>query len=455
MINKIFKDRYFLIAIQFITLLSFALLIFGAIGITTDDKAFAKVLRNTNLSNLIVWSYWWPFIIVTAILFGRFWCTICPMELITSFAGKLGLKQKPGKVLKSGWIITLFYALILILGIHTFSIHRIPQLMAIYMIVLLIVALVVGFVWEKRTFCTYVCPIGHLLGLYSLLSSKKLRVIDESLCESCKTKDCISKSNHYKQIGRSCTSELYPAKISDNRNCILCGQCHKSCTKNNIAVQKRRFAEDLFQDLKLSWAEITFFVIVSGFVIYEILSEWKVTKNVLMAIPNYINESFGFSGNITGSIKAVILFIILPFTFYLIFALIKKIISNNSLKETFTQIVLAILPITASMHLLKALLKTTSRIPYWNFVFSDPKGVETAQLIIDNSEFLDKSITVSISPVLNIIAVLLSVGGIVLSFLVINKQKNQNLSSKLTSSISMLIYAGFFLVTIFMWRIIA
>lgn len=85
MINKLFKNRFFLASMQFITLTVFVLLIYGAIGVTTKDPVFAKILRNTNLSNLIVWSYWWPLIIVTAIFFGRFWCSICPMELITSF----------------------------------------------------------------------------------------------------------------------------------------------------------------------------------------------------------------------------------------------------------------------------------------------------------------------------------------------------------------------------------
>ena len=134
MINKLFKSRYFLISIQFVALLIFVALIYGAIGVTTNDSDFAKVLRNTNLSNLIVWSYWWPLIIVTAILFGRFWCTICPMELVTSLAGMLGLKRKPGKLLKSGWVSTLFYAIILVVGIHTLAIHRIPNLMVIYIL---------------------------------------------------------------------------------------------------------------------------------------------------------------------------------------------------------------------------------------------------------------------------------------------------------------------------------
>jgi len=453
MINRLFKKSYFLISIQFITLIVFILLILGAIGITTDNKDFAIILRNTNLSNLIVWSYWWPLIIVTAILFGRFWCSICPMELITSFFGKIGLRRKPNKLLKSGWIITLFYVIILVVGIHTFAIHRIPQYMAIYMIILLVIAIISGLIWEKRTFCTYICPVGHLLGLYSLLSFRKLRVIDSNVCKNCKTKDCISKSNHYKFIGRSCTSELYPAKITDNKSCILCGQCVKSCSKNNISIQKRKLAADLFNNIKLSWAEISFFMIVSGFVVYEVLSEWKVTKNILLTIPNKIIHYFNITENLTGPTKAIVLFIIIPAIFYMIFALLNKFVSKETWKKSFTQLVIVILPITASMHLLKALLKTTSRIPYWNFVFSDPKGLETAQMISKNAEYLDKSILSVISPYISTIAILLSVGGIVLSLFIISKQQKSKNTSKIIYIIAVLIYLFVFLIALSAWRI--
>lgn len=452
MINKIFKHHYLLTSIQFLTLFGFVLLIYGSIGITTNDPSFAKVLRNTNLSNLIVWSYWWPFIIITAILFGRFWCTICPMELITSLAGRLGLKRKPGKILKSGWISTLFYATILVVGIHTLAIHRIPNLMAIYMLILFASALIVGLIWEKRTFCTYVCPIGHLLGLYSLISSKELRVVDIEICNNCKTKSCSTSNNHYNFIGRSCTSELYPAKLIDNKECILCGQCHKSCSHDNIEIKSRKFASDLFSKIELTWAEITFFMIVSGFVIYEILSEWKVSKAIIMALPNWVNQSLNISESYTGTVKAIILFAILPAIFYFVFATLIKTSSIKDWKNSFTQLVIAILPITASMHLVKALLKTTSRIPYWNYALSDTKGIETAQSIITNNVVLNKELLSTISPILSIVAIALPIGGFILSVLIIKRQKSNKILPKVIPLFASIIYTSTFLITIIAWR---
>ena len=277
-------------------------------------------------------------------------------------------------------------------------------------------------------------------------------MIDTNVCKDCKTKDCISKTYHYKFTARSCTSELYPAKISDNRSCILCGQCHKSCTKDNIAIQKQRFATDLFTDIKLSWAEIAFFMIVSSFVVYEIFVEWSVSKKIIMAIPGWINHSLNVSGCLTGTINAISLFVILPLIFYMIFVIIKKVIAKESLKRSFTQIVLAILPVTASMHLLKSVLKTTSRIPYWDFAFSDPKGVKTALLLTNNPELLNTDILAIISPYIGIIAILLSIGGIVLSIIIIRKQQFENRTSKIITVIAVFVYAGIFLITLTVWR---
>jgi len=437
--------------VQILTLFVFVALILGSINVSTQDAQFAKILRNTNLSSLLVWSYWWPIIIVTAIFFGRFWCSICPMELITSFFSKIGFKRKPGRFLKSGWLITILYGFILLVGIHTFSIHRVPQYMAIYLLLLFLGAVLVGLYWEKRTFCTYVCPVGHLLGLYSLLSFKKLRVKNQEVCKSCQTKDCIAPANHYKNIGRSCTSELYPKTLQNNKDCILCGHCFKSCTHQNIVIKNRPLGADLFKDISLSWAEISFFVMLSGFVVYEVLSEWKMSKTMLMVLPKAINKQLLIPTEYTGTIKAILLFVVLPALFYFVFAGLKKYTSKRSWKQVFTQLVLSILPITASMHLLKAFLKTTSRLPYWSYALNDYKGVESAYAIMADPASLPRDILELIYPIISVLALFLSVSGMALSFYVISKQKSP-ISSRIISYSFALFYGGLFLVCLYAWR---
>ena len=156
------------------------------------------------------------------------------------------------------------------------------------------------------------------------------------------------------------------------------------------------------------------------YIVYEILSEWSVSKKIIMAIPDYIIDAFHISGSFQGTIKTITLFTLLPLIFYFVLASIKKYFTHETWENLFTQLVLAILPITASMHLLKALLKTTSRIPYWNYAISNPRGVQSADLI--------------------------------LSFYVIRKREHTSRLSKTISILAVLIYSSIFLTTLIIWR---
>ena len=183
------------------------------------------------------------------------------------------------------------------------------------------------------------------------------------------------------------------------------------------------------------------------------MTNYGYTIKIIMAIPDWTNQLLNISGNPAGTIKAIILFVLLPFVFYSFFAIIKKAVVNQSWKTSLTQLVIAILPVTASMHLLKAVFKTTSRIPYWNYAISDPEGVLSAQLLTNNPDLLNKTIISTLSPYISIIALLLSIGGLLLSLLIIHKQKDKNRISRLITISAVLIYTGIFLVTLSAWRI--
>lgn len=452
-LKKLYKSRWFPLSLQILTFVCFVLLIYGALGVTTDDMSFAKILRNTNLSNLIIWSYWWPFIIIFAVVLGRHWCTVCPIELVTSLMAKLGLKRKPGRFLRSGWVITLFYGVILVFGIHTLAIHRLPHRMAIYMLTLFGVAVLSGLIWEKRTFCNHICPVGHILGLYSLLSVIQWRSRNQQTCTECDTKDCVTRKRRYNLTARSCTSDLYPAKIKDNRKCILCSQCLSACPWDNLSLQFRKPLSDLLSDLKLSFAEISFITMVSGFVVYEILSEWDVTKAILLAFPSALSNLLGITGIWTSTMNAIILFVAFPFLLFAIFGGLRKIISGEKIKDSLTAISLAILPVMGGMHVLKSLLKITSRIPYWPHVLSDLEGVETANALVSGSLHLNKASLQAIDPFLTGVALLLPIAGFGLSVWIIMRRQAEALSAKAITLTAVFLYFGLFMATIIAWRL--
>ena len=95
--NRVFgglaASRFYPLGAQILTLAAFGALIAGGLAVPRVPAKTAGVLRNTNLAALVVWSLWWPMVIISASLLGRVWCQICPMELVNSLFSRTGLKS--------------------------------------------------------------------------------------------------------------------------------------------------------------------------------------------------------------------------------------------------------------------------------------------------------------------------------------------------------------------------
>jgi ferredoxin len=450
-LKRLAQSKWFPLLPQVAMLAVLCLLIWGGLGVSTKDSTFAKTLRNTNLANLIVWSYWWPLIIIATIVMGRMWCTVCPMELLTAITSRIGLKLQVPSWFRSGWIITSFYVLIILVGLHTIAIHRQPHRMSLYLLLLLVTSITVSFIFEKRAFCSYVCPVGHLLGLYSLLSPFEWRADDLGMCEACKTKDCISKKNHYRMVGRSCTSNLYPAKIKDNRDCLLCTQCLKACPNKNLRFSLRKPGMDLYRHVALTPAQIAFLFVVAGFVIYEILSEWSSSKAVLTWVPVKLGEILGMHGAIGSFMSASLMFVLYPAVFLLGLYLLSLLLCKTSFRQMSMLLCVLLIPTMAAGHVLKSLLKMASRIPYWQYVFSDPRGISTATKLTN----MNPSIPKALYPVQNYISIFLILFAFVAMVLILRKSmlfRSYNRKGKAVLFCGAIAYWGIFAVTIILWR---
>ena len=58
MINKLLQRGYFPLLFKIISLIAFIALMITGFSVNYRDPALLKQLRNTNIANLLVWSYW-------------------------------------------------------------------------------------------------------------------------------------------------------------------------------------------------------------------------------------------------------------------------------------------------------------------------------------------------------------------------------------------------------------
>jgi len=406
-------SRSYPLAAQIVVLLCFVLVIAGGLAAPRVSAAMTGTLRNTNLAALVAWSLWWPLVIITAVLFGRVWCQVCPMELVNSLVSRVGLKRAAPRFLTSGWGIALFYSLALLGFIRTLWANRYPDRMAYFFLFLLASAVVIGLIFEKRAFCNFLCPVGRLLGLYGCCASLEWRAGDARTCQDCLSKDCVDAGNAYKLTGRGCTSNLYPATIEDNRRCHICMQCRKVCPQGNLRLSLRKPMADFFTPLRFSNAEFFLLFLASGLVAWEMAEEWRPARDVLEFVPNTVSSWLGFSGEAANFVHTMVLFTMLPAVLFLIPGLAGRGANRIPLLESAKAFSVTFLPVMASSHLVKALFRITSRLPYYPLAFHDPVGYTTATLITTGGMAPDTRLASVLFPWVSWVAVFVLAAGLV------------------------------------------
>ena len=95
--------------------------------------------------------------------------------------------------------------------------------------------------FERRSLCRYVCPVGGFIGLYSLVAPLELRVRDPLVCQEHRTKDCYLGN----AAGYGCPWLEQPWTMERNASCGLCGECLRTCTEDNVTVNLRLPGSDL------------------------------------------------------------------------------------------------------------------------------------------------------------------------------------------------------------------
>jgi hypothetical protein len=257
--------------------------------------------------------------------------------------------------------------------------------------------------------------------------------------------------------------DLIPANVNDNANCILCAGCVKTCSKYQSTPDLNKpnpqltyigFAHDLFQLKPLKIAEMVFVMVVSGFVISEIWSEWSPTEAYLNLLPNTISNSLSINYKIsTGIIKGIITFGIIPLILWSVPYIAAKMSGAAiTVKDYLLNYSLAFIPIIAAAHLCKAILKSTSRIPYLKYIHHDWTGVSTAVKIINgeisltpNPEWLNTTISILLTVTM--------VAGVWISAKVVRRINQQQLKhNSLSFNLIPIIYGNIFLIMILIWR---
>ncbi len=190
----------------------------------------------------MIWDIWHPLLAFTIILIGRFWCFACPIGAAGDWTQSVySLKKKYPEKYRNLWIAVIFFLFIFAAERHLFMFTRNPPNTALLLLFFTGLAVVMGAIYEKRSFCRYICPIGLVLGVFSMLSAIELRCKSKKTCQEHDIKECVVGT----EAGKACPAGEFPQTMERNNYCLMCMECVKSCSRENIRVSPRLPGADL------------------------------------------------------------------------------------------------------------------------------------------------------------------------------------------------------------------
>ncbi|MCQ9206881.1 MAG: 4Fe-4S binding protein, partial [Omnitrophica bacterium] len=192
LIRKLFESRWFpLLLILFNLFVFVIILIAGFIG--------GYSAGNYNFGIMMVWILWWVLLMLFLVpVFSRAWCLMCPFPVFSDWfqrrrllevrKGKqLGLNLKWPKALRNMWVMNIGF-LITTYFSGFFTVRPFATFALLGGIILL--AFVIGLIFEKRSFCLYMCPVSGFQGLYSQFAASEIRSKDPEVCRKHLLKTC-------------------------------------------------------------------------------------------------------------------------------------------------------------------------------------------------------------------------------------------------------------------------
>jgi hypothetical protein len=310
-----------------------------------------------NVATILMWTVWWAAIIFSFVFIGRVWCMMCPFGTVQDWIGKIISKHREfPRSLRNIYLSSLLFFGLTWWDGYSGIVNR-PALTAFLLLGFFVAAVGMAAIYKGRSFCRYVCPIGGLIGIYSMFSPVELRSGCADTCRGHQVKECVKGNDN----GRPCPMFVTPMTLDRNNYCNFCGECIKSCSKNNVVIRFRTFAKDLWSTSKGYLDEALLAIVLVGITIVvtgEMVAPWHGWMDSIGKLLPL--QALGATSHAAAE-KVVYLFVftigslvVAPLLLLLASVAAGKITGPSSplsIKKTFIQFAYMFIPIGLAMHL--------------------------------------------------------------------------------------------------------
>jgi polyferredoxin len=209
-------------------------------------------LAPRNLATALTWVHFRGLLVLALLGAGNLFCMACPFMLVRDLGRRC---FRPAlrwpRRLRSKWLAVSLFVLVLF-AYEAFDLWSSPWWTAWLIVGYFLAAFTVDALFEKASFCKWVCPLGQFNFVASTLSPLEVQVEDPEVCTRCTTKDCIAGRRDPVRrdvvVQRGCELELFQPRKVGNMDCTFCLDCVQACPHDNVALTARLPGAELWMD---------------------------------------------------------------------------------------------------------------------------------------------------------------------------------------------------------------
>lgn len=204
-------------AVQWFVVLFYALLLVVPALLPLPDSQ-ARMLDNLTLfAQFLFWGIWWPFVLLSIVLFGRLWCgVLCPEGSLSEWASQYGKGMGVPRWVRWGGWPTLAFCLTTLYG-QLISVYDYAQAALLILGGSTVAAVVVGLLFArgKRIWCRYLCPVSGVFALLARLAPVHFQVDEQRWVQNSAPR--LPPPN--------CAPLLDIRRLRGASDCHACGRC--------------------------------------------------------------------------------------------------------------------------------------------------------------------------------------------------------------------------------------
>jgi len=214
------------------------------LAITVLFLFFGPRDARSNIGLTIGWYIGWPLMFFSFFFLARTWCSVCTLAVPGRWLQNL---VKPGRntpefIKKySGWIMAFLCIVVFWVEI-VWNAYDNSYLTGGIILIIMLGSILFSVLFSRRAWCRYICPLGAVNAIFAMPSVVELRSNRHVCLNRCQNHSCFRGGEE----APGCPMFRHPYLVDNNRDCIMCAKCIKTCGNSSIQLNLRLAPEELW-----------------------------------------------------------------------------------------------------------------------------------------------------------------------------------------------------------------